>query len=66
MASTVGDTRTVKAEAEKPWYAAYPAPKVAASVITRETVLSWMLKGKVGGKDFVLVDLRRMDYEVRL
>jgi hypothetical protein len=51
--------------AEKPWHAAYPAPKTTAAVITRESLLSWMLEGKVAGKDFVLVDLRRTDFEVR-
>jgi len=50
---------------EKPWHAAYPAPKTTAAVITRESLLSWMLEGKVAGKDFVLVDLRRTDFEVR-
>ncbi|KAI9801622.1 MAG: hypothetical protein M1825_003301 [Sarcosagium campestre] len=48
---------------EKPWHAAYPVPKTLAAVITRESLLSWMLEGKVAGKDFVLVDLRRMDFE---
>ncbi|MCJ1409510.1 hypothetical protein MMC19_003591 [Ptychographa xylographoides] len=48
---------------EKPWHAAYPAPKTTAAVITRESLLSWMLEGKVAGKDFVLVDLRRTDFE---
>ncbi|KAF2802898.1 uncharacterized protein BDZ99DRAFT_503598 [Mytilinidion resinicola] len=48
---------------EKPWHAAYPAPKTTAAVITRETLLSWMLEGKLAGKDFVLVDLRRTDFE---
>lgn len=31
--------------------------------MTRETLLSWMQEGKVAGKDFVLVDLRRTDFE---
>jgi arsenical-resistance protein 2 len=48
----------------KPWYAAYPAPQITASSVTRETLLSWMKEGKRAGKDFVLVDLRRTDYEV--
>ncbi|KAI9892620.1 MAG: hypothetical protein M1814_001313 [Vezdaea aestivalis] len=48
---------------EKPWHAIYPAPKTTAAVITRESLLSWMLEGKVAGKDFVLVDLRRTDFE---
>lgn len=52
--------------AEKPWHAAYPAPKITAAAITRESLLSWMLEGKVVGKDFVLVDLRRTDFKVSL
>ena len=50
---------------EKPWHAAYPAPEITAAAITRERLLSWMLEGKRAGKDFVLVDLRRTDFEVR-
>lgn len=49
---------------EKPWHAPYPAPKTTAAAITRESLLSWMLEGKIAGKDFVLVDLRRTDFEV--
>ncbi|KAH6714567.1 Rhodanese-like domain-containing protein [Leptodontidium sp. MPI-SDFR-AT-0119] len=48
---------------EKPWHAAYPAPKTTAAVITCEDLLSWMSEGNVAGKDFVLVDLRRTDFE---
>jgi arsenical-resistance protein 2 len=50
---------------EKQLHAAYPAPKATAAAITRESLLSWMLEGKRAGKDFVLVDLRRTDFEVR-
>lgn len=53
-----------KPEAEKPWYAVYPTPKITASPITCEMLLSWFQQGKISGKDFVLVDLRRMDHEV--
>ena len=60
------DPSIVKVEAGSPWYAAYPTPKSTVSAITRGTLLSWMLNTKVAGKDFVLVDLRRTDYEVRL
>ncbi|KAG4437226.1 hypothetical protein IFR05_007280 [Cadophora sp. M221] len=48
---------------ENTWHAAYPAPRTTAAVITREDLLSWMSEGKVVGKDFVLVDLRRTDFE---
>ena len=56
---------TDEAAAAKPWYAAYPEPRTVTSSITRQTLLSWMKKGeKLAGKDYVLVDLRRTDYEV--
>ncbi|POR31063.1 Uncharacterized protein TPAR_08731 [Tolypocladium paradoxum] len=48
-----------------PWYAAYPAPRhLQPGCVTREELLS-MLKGRenVVGRDFLLVDLRRADYE---
>jgi hypothetical protein len=51
---------------ETPWYAAFPPPKTAAPSVCRSEVLGWL--GKEGGQeavvDFVLIDLRRADYEV--
>ncbi|KAH6681346.1 Rhodanese-like domain-containing protein [Halenospora varia] len=58
MAST-----TTPAEKEKPWHAAYPPPVLSAAVIKREELLGWVNEGKVAGRDYVLVDLRRVDYE---
>ena len=55
---------TVPVDSERPWHAAFPAPTAAASIVTCETVLSWMQAGRLPGNDFVLVDLRRTDYEV--
>ncbi|KAJ5182221.1 hypothetical protein N7449_012368 [Penicillium cf. viridicatum] len=49
--------------AELPWHAAYPAPRGAAPSISREELLQWIREGKQAGKDFLLVDLRRTDYE---
>jgi arsenical-resistance protein 2 len=50
---------------QKPWHAAYPKPVSTAVFLPQETVLEWMESGeKVPGRDFVLVDLRRMDHEV--
>ncbi|KAJ5827191.1 hypothetical protein N7447_003954 [Penicillium robsamsonii] len=49
--------------AELPWHAAYPAPRSAAPSISREELLQWIKDGKQAGKDFILVDLRRTDYE---
>ena len=48
---------------EQPWHAAFPAPKAEPDAITKEQMLTWLQEGKVPGKDFVLVDLRRNDYE---
>ncbi|GKZ26389.1 hypothetical protein AbraIFM66951_003151 [Aspergillus brasiliensis] len=46
-----------------PWHAAYPAPRSAATGIRREEVLQWFRSGKQAGRDFILVDLRRTDFE---
>ncbi|KAK3388296.1 Rhodanese-like domain-containing protein [Sordaria brevicollis] len=53
------------APAPAPWYAAFPEPQSDLKTISREEVLE-MLKGNTGekaGKDFILVDLRRNDFE---
>jgi hypothetical protein len=52
---------------EVPWHAAYPAVKTASiPTITCRELLRWYEEGKKPGLDFVLVDLRRADHEVRL
>lgn len=51
--------------APAPWYAAFPEPQSDLMNISRAEVLE-MLRGNTGeviGKDFVLVDLRRNDFE---
>jgi hypothetical protein len=51
---------------EQPWHAAFPAPRTAEPAsLTRDEVLVKLQAGGVG-HDFILVDLRRTDYEVRL
>ncbi|QKX55850.1 uncharacterized protein TRUGW13939_02949 [Talaromyces rugulosus] len=49
---------------ETPWHAAFPAPKITAASISRDDILQW-LQGQehVAGRDFVLVDVRRTDFE---
>lgn len=50
------------------WHSAYPAPRnTEPGKMMREELLG-LLKtdGKFAGRDFVLVDLRRNDHEVRL
>ncbi|RYP44261.1 hypothetical protein DL768_009265 [Monosporascus sp. mg162] len=56
----------VHQENEKPWHEAYPAPKdVSPKTITRAELLAVMKEngGSIPGRDFVLVDLRRMDHK---
>lgn len=47
-----------------PWHAAYPAPRSTAIGIRREEVLGWFRSGRQPGRDFLLIDLRRTDFEV--
>ena len=50
-----------------PWHGAYPDPKAEAVFISREDLLGLLLDpGTVAGTDFVLVDLRRNDHQVRI
>ncbi|KAI2622049.1 Rhodanese-like domain-containing protein [Xylaria nigripes] len=50
-------------ESEQPWHAGFPAPKSTEPVsLTREEVLEKLQAGSIG-REFVLIDLRRNDYE---
>ncbi|KAK4138980.1 Rhodanese-like protein [Trichocladium antarcticum] len=66
MASTAptnpNDTPAAAAAAA-PWHAAYPAPTSEAATISREQVLAMLKASPIGSRDFVLVDLRRNDFE---
>jgi hypothetical protein len=53
-----------KMSAEIPWHASYPAPRTVAPSLSRQELLQWFREGKRAGTDFVLVDLRRTDFEV--
>ena len=57
-------TGSAAAPAPAPWYAAYPAPKSEIATIPREEVLAMLKATPVDKRDFVLVDLRRNDFEV--
>ena len=51
---------------EAPWHEAFPPPKNSSpDSISRADLLQSCKDGKKAGKDFVLVDLRRIDHEVR-
>lgn len=54
---------TTTAQKEAPWHAAFPATKSNPDSVSKEELLAWLKEGQEGGKDFVLVDLRRTDYE---
>ncbi|KAL1844205.1 hypothetical protein VTJ49DRAFT_3861 [Mycothermus thermophilus] len=51
----------------QPWYAAYPAPKSEVVTISRDEVLALLKSAAASSpekkRDFVLVDLRRNDFE---
>lgn len=53
------------AAAEQPWYAAYPVAQSTPVSTSRSEVLGMLQSGKPDENRFVLVDLRRTDYEVR-
>jgi arsenical-resistance protein 2 len=47
------------------WYEAYPVARTQpAPSIQRSRLLELLKQGQVPGKDFILVDLRRTDFEV--
>ena len=57
-------TTSTSTDDSKPWHAAYPAPTTTQpGAVSREEMLELLGTGVVG-KDYVLVDLRRNDYEV--
>jgi arsenical-resistance protein 2 len=49
---------------DPPWYAAYPIPRTSPVSISRQELLQLLKDGNKLGKDVVLVDLRRTDFEV--
>ncbi len=50
-----------------PWHAAYPAPRNTPATIRREDVLDMIKQSaETSSRDYILVDLRRNDYEVTL
>ena len=48
-----------------PWHAAYPAPRNTPATIRREDVLDMIKQSaETSSRDYILIDLRRNDYEV--
>lgn len=56
-------TKIMASATEAPWHAAFPKPKAQAEFISREDTLALFSSAKPG-KDFILVDVRRTDFEV--
>jgi hypothetical protein len=49
---------------ELPWHAVYPQPQSQPQSISRDEVLQLLKSNTTPKKDFVLVDVRRTDFEV--
>ena len=48
------------------WHEAFPKPRTQSPAgVSRQELLQWLQDGKKPGKDFLLVDLRRTDHEVK-
>jgi len=50
--------------AEKSWHSAFPEPASQPITLSRDDLKHMIERGKIPGKDFLLIDLRRTDYEV--
>lgn len=50
---------------DAPWHAAFPNPTATPGAVSRSEVLGWLSRSD-GPLDYVLVDVRRVDHEVRL
>lgn len=57
--------RQISIEETVPWHAAYPEPRAKPASISRHELVKHMRNGASPGQDFLLVDLRREDQEVR-
>ena len=48
------------------WYDAYPKPRnESPAAVTRQELLGWLEIGQNSGVDFLLIDVRRTDHEVK-
>lgn len=51
--------------ADSPWHARYPSPKYTPGEVSRDELLAMLNNPDlVAGRDYVLVDVRRNDFEV--
>jgi hypothetical protein len=62
--SDMSDSLSTK-PAELPWYEAYPQPSTKTPAqVSRDEVLAWLKEGQRPGKDFLVVDVRKLDHTV--
>lgn len=50
---------------EKPWHAAFPAPVSTPEQVEAEVLKQQMDEQPASERDFIVVDVRRTDFEVR-
>jgi arsenical-resistance protein 2 len=50
-------------EGEQPWHSAFPTPSFDSKRITAAELVA-IMEEKVAGKDYIVVDVRRTDFEV--
>jgi arsenical-resistance protein 2 len=62
--ATLNSSNKAASQPETPWYSAYPPARTTPASLSGSEVLQWLQDGRKPGKDFVLVDLGRNDYEV--
>lgn len=55
----------IATEEPLPWHCAYPKPKSTPGSLTKGELLQLIRERARPGRDFLLVDLRRNDHEVR-
>ncbi|KAJ9611608.1 hypothetical protein H2200_004792 [Cladophialophora chaetospira] len=61
---TAQSSTTTQEETLKPWHAHFPAPRTTSpNSLTREELLGKLKAGEKGGREFLLVDLRRDDFK---
>lgn len=63
--STTNKGFTAPPVEEKPWHAAFPSPTSTPARVEAEELKQWMEeKIELDGRDWVVVDVRRTDFEV--
>ena len=51
-------------EGQQPWHSAFPTPSFDSKRISAAELVA-IMKEKVSGEDYIIVDVRRTDFEVR-